>query len=111
MAGERKDGGPAFPTEHVDTGYESQPYVPSPGMSLRDWFAGQALNGIIASSANPAATSVPIPSDAVKSAFAYADAMLAESEKPAHPEMVPATTDNLKKLSETMKLSSGKTGA
>ena len=31
---EVKDGGPAFPVPSEDSG---------PGMSLRDWFAGQAL--------------------------------------------------------------------
>ena len=31
------DGGPAFPT------HESDAFAPPEGMSLRDWFAGQAL--------------------------------------------------------------------
>ena len=34
---EVKDGGPAFPVPSEDSG---------PGMSLRDWFAGQALGGL-----------------------------------------------------------------
>ena len=33
------DGGPAFPSS----------FVPETGMSMRDWFAGQALAGIYAS--------------------------------------------------------------
>jgi len=39
---ETKDGGPAFPAEG---GYDSGLH-PNPGMSLRDWFAGQALAGL-----------------------------------------------------------------
>lgn len=75
----KDDGGPAFPT----TIYEPEPAVPGrlreidhPGMSLRDWFAGQA-----------AAQLVPyvdafVPLHAVaKSAYKFADAMLAEREK------------------------------
>lgn len=38
----RDDGGPAFPSGHGELGLE--------GMSLRDWFAGQALAGIMAQS-------------------------------------------------------------
>ena len=40
---ESKDGGPAFPR----ITYEGN--LGHPGMSLRDWFAGQALAGAIAS--------------------------------------------------------------
>lgn len=52
-----KDGGPAFPEmayRMVDSefklsgaGQVPQAYLQS-GMSLRDWFAGQALSGVIA---------------------------------------------------------------
>lgn len=39
------DGGPAFPSDYIpDT-------ATTPGMSLRDWFAGQALCGLQANSA------------------------------------------------------------
>jgi hypothetical protein len=37
-------GGNAFPTE----GGDGSGVYPDPGMSLRDWFAGQALSGITA---------------------------------------------------------------
>lgn len=38
------DGGPAFPqTERVERGDRAIEVIKSPGMSLRDWFAGQAL--------------------------------------------------------------------
>lgn len=43
MADKIEDGGPAFPTIHgyVDSGSLKKK---SEGLSLRDWFAGQALN-------------------------------------------------------------------
>lgn len=37
-----KDGGPAFPCDHLSDFY-------SKGMTLRDWFAGQVLMGLLAS--------------------------------------------------------------
>ncbi len=41
MSDEVKDGGPAFPTEGYS--FEEDMDIVHPGMSLRDWFAGQAL--------------------------------------------------------------------
>jgi len=38
------DGGPAFPNVPSDPGYTKW----DEGMSLRDWFAGQALTGLMA---------------------------------------------------------------
>ncbi len=46
-------------------------------MTLRDWFAGQALVGILA---DGAMVRKP-PSDIAKMAYVFADAMLAEREK------------------------------
>lgn len=40
---DKDDGGPAFPAEG---GYDSGLH-PNPGMSLRDWFAGQAIPTLI----------------------------------------------------------------
>ena len=44
----QKDGGPAFPTNGYDTGAAMQgigvSVTEDPGMTIRDWFAGQALN-------------------------------------------------------------------
>ena len=65
------DGGPAFPTPR---------YVAvRDGMSLRDWFAGQALNGMLSYSRNDAGGSWYSTSetDAARAAYEYADAMLA----------------------------------
>jgi len=43
---DRKDGGPAFPAIEADIGGNGQFYYFSVGgMTLRDWFAGQALIG------------------------------------------------------------------
>ena len=41
MNGAPKDGGPAFPMASDVSGHQ-------PGMTLRDWFAGQALAGLLA---------------------------------------------------------------
>lgn len=60
----KEDGGPAFPTP---ARY---------GMTLRDWFAGQALAGIIAAAAHPDNTDLPRRDDTSVIAYAYADAML-----------------------------------
>lgn len=45
------NGGPAFPTTPVSHGYSPEASGLgtgcSPGMSIRDWFAGQALCGLL----------------------------------------------------------------
>lgn len=62
---------PAFPMPAV-AGFHG----PEFGMSLRDWFAGQALSGIIASHAD---SDMPLPSASKTAqwAYDYADALLA----------------------------------
>ena len=59
-----KDGGSAFPTE----------YLAHSGMSLRDWFAGMALIGIMLQMKAEAQLLTSL-------AYDIADAMLAEKEK------------------------------
>ena len=66
---ETKDGGPAFPAEG---GYDSGLH-PNPGMSLRDWFAGQAL-------ANEYCRHDSDPDKVAEWAYHLADAMLAARE-------------------------------
>jgi hypothetical protein len=76
MSAPINDGGPAFPVI-----YDSS------GMTLRDYFAGQALEGILSKAINPndrgndsvnwASTNAPGPTKAANSAYEYADAMLA----------------------------------
>lgn len=72
----KNTGGPAFPTTR-ESSYE----VCSKGMTLRDYFAAKALQGLIAS---PRGT--PNGADATdtyyaKAAYIMADAMIAEREK------------------------------
>lgn len=76
MSNKIDDGGPAFPGA-ADTaeGHQMREY----GMSLRDWFAGQALAGILAGGF---ANTIPHDdisggSQAAGFAYMYADAMLA----------------------------------
>ena len=68
------NGGPAFPTKHFDNMLRETP-VGHYGMSLRDWFASQAMIGLIAR--------VPrdefIPEAIANISYATADAMLAKS--------------------------------
>jgi hypothetical protein len=73
----KNDGGPAFPAGTV-THYEGAPaeytetYL---GMTLRDWFAGQALAGMLA-------LEVAVSfEDAAIDAYGYAHAMLQQREK------------------------------
>lgn len=70
------DGGPAFPiSEHGLQGYN--------GMSLRDWFAGLAMQAIIAKHpAEVVAGSMnEIDAPTAKGAYEYADAMIAERKE------------------------------
>lgn len=71
------DGGPAFP-QH---GWTSSPEVlermkNQGGMTLRDWFAGQALNGML-SDPNLSAE----PEEFADYAYRHADAMLKARSK------------------------------
>lgn len=72
------DGGPAFPMALNETTSSCSPV----GMSLRDWFAGMALQGIMANgdwSKSP--NRETFEASYSKYAYDYADAMLAEREK------------------------------
>ena len=76
---ETNTGGPAFP---VSAGHE----VYSSGMTLRDWFAGQALAGMveIAGRAPMEASDAGAHknlANAARLAYAFADAMIAQSQK------------------------------
>lgn len=69
---DKYDGGPAFPTKDAQGNIQ-------PGMSLRDWFAGQALAGIMG---NSRLITVLADSkiDPAYCAYDMADSMLAERE-------------------------------
>lgn len=76
------DGGPAFPNCHPSS---------EPGMTLRDWFAGQALAGGRARDTVPdwqldawfgkTATSIKREQIVARDAYALADAMLAARKR------------------------------
>lgn len=77
----KNDGGPAFPAEGgSDSGLHA-----NPGMTLRDWFAGQALAGIAANPEEAKGSRGLSLSQATKvtaqAAYLLADAMIAERSK------------------------------
>ena len=72
MANEHKDGGQAFPG-HNRNGYPTQ------GMSLRDYFAGQALVQLMA--ANDSFVAGFDGAKTAADAYTVADAMLTERAK------------------------------
>ena len=78
----RNDGGPAYPHEadYVMGDKPSDPYQFKvdfhPGMSLRDYFAGQAL-----ANSWTCLEKGDQPEEIAKDAYKIADAMLAEREK------------------------------
>jgi hypothetical protein len=74
----KNDGGPAFPGEYFD---EESSSCLTPGMSLRDWFAGMALQGMLASGRNVRATHRSTRTEALAiMCYQAADAMLKARE-------------------------------
>jgi len=71
MSAPDKTGGPAFPTYPTHT----------PGMTLRDYFAGQALVGILLGGGQMGQAAQENPSIAASWAYQQADAMLAAREE------------------------------
>ena len=74
---EDKTGGQAFPFLANQGFTESTEHL---GMTLRDYFAASALQGIIAAHAGPD-INLPMAYKATTNAYEYADAMLAVREK------------------------------
>ena len=73
----KESGGPAFPSSIP---YGRQQFIDaSTGMTLRDYFAGQALEGMLADDFNFAYDD---KGPLVNLAYSIADAMLAERSKP-----------------------------
>lgn len=73
-----KDGGPAFPHPHGQIG--NTYIMPEDGMTLRQWYAGMALIGLIdhLRSFSPEV----IPEEFIaREAFRQADAMIKEGSK------------------------------
>jgi hypothetical protein len=85
----KDNGGSAFPSKFSlgADGYGNEAFGIEQGMSLRDWFAGQALTSIIGNSQllddieklNPTAKMV---ATVAHHSYALADAMLEERSKP-----------------------------
>ena len=72
---------PAFPhvaDEEHDSGYHATDVCP--GMSIRDFFAAHALTGILSSCDGD--QDIPVAGRVSMWAYQYADAMLAERNKP-----------------------------
>lgn len=67
------DGGPAFPSSNPEIGTDG-------GMSLRDWFAGQAIGGYLAAHSSDKEW-LPTPEATSEWCYAAADAMIAERAK------------------------------
>lgn len=87
----KPDGGPAnptFPGQYDDNGTWNEG---APGKSLRDWFAGQALTGLVSAMQdekarkltriNASASGIGGKEQIAAAAYEYADAMLAERAK------------------------------
>jgi len=81
MSDKINDGGPAFPNHYEDRTMKGvRNTVVADGMSLRDWFAGMALQGLLAMCAGPQISGATAEVTA-KIAFEHADAMIAEGNK------------------------------
>ncbi len=78
----KDDGGPAFPQNYIDRGNGMTPSYAfgEGGISIRDWFAGQALIGWLASFAGDSAPHIK-SSDIAAECYDFADAVLKERSK------------------------------
>jgi hypothetical protein len=68
--GEIGNGGPASPTHGGNEGDDYRNRIVGGGMTLRDWFAGQALIGLLSRDHHSGAVALS------GQAYVYADAML-----------------------------------
>lgn len=79
MTDKINDGGPAFPTTGEGYGYSRYSQY---GMSLRDWFAGQAVGALIAGRDS---SFIPDAHEKMaawaRAAYSVADEMIAERER------------------------------
>jgi hypothetical protein len=84
----REDGGPAFPTFHHEGAHEAPRLFSTGGLTLRDYFATQAMAAIIGKypcSTDNTPDERPLVTvfhlELARGAYAYADAMLVERNK------------------------------
>ena len=75
----KNDGGAAFPSSDIHIGKVATAKVTREGMSLRDWFAGQAL--VWAGKTCDKFGNTDNPRTYAEYAYRVADAMLAERER------------------------------
>lgn len=84
---QQKDGGAAFPAREVtmmnvtEDGSATPIYSGSPGMSLRDWFAGKALPHALLLEGSEVSGRPITTEEMAEYAYAIADAMLAARAK------------------------------
>ncbi len=81
----KPDGGPTFPYSALQPDEKTRQlvgsmYADNQGMSLRDWFAGMALQGFVRGKENPLSYGENISTLALL-AYSMADAMLKERER------------------------------
>ncbi len=78
----RYTGGPAFPRQHTIADADS-PFFKygSSGMSLRDWFAGMALQGIVSNYVKRLDAGDSDADRWAEECYCIADAMIAERDK------------------------------
>jgi hypothetical protein len=88
--GTKNDGGPAFPQPCTEGGYAANsPYnIAGGGMTLRDWFAGVALQGLLSGGAARRDNKL-VDADGnfarlENAAYGFADAMLAARDSKQH---------------------------
>ena len=88
----KNDGGPAFPNEQGVSYYRKCDCgknvefedVSHPGMSLRDYFAGKALGGMLAGGQDNGQIDDTVAAFMSNEAYILADAMLKEQKKPGN---------------------------
>ena len=79
---EKNTGGPAYPLEKEIVGHHCRPqYRYEEGMTLRDYFAGQALSGLTSATNENGEWMGDSMSGVAHEAYAIADAMLKERSK------------------------------
>lgn len=72
----KETGGAAFPTKNPQKDRRNQVIIYEEGMTLRDYFAAKAMQGLLA---NPGAAMCPVT--LVAYAYETADAMIAERDR------------------------------